>query len=263
MQNLVEKTLEKFGQIDVFINNAGVIMYGTVEETEMDAIQKLIDTNLMGNIHGCKAVLPVFKKQGYGNIQNVASIFGKVTAPYVSAYSATKFGLVGFTKSLREEMMAFKGIDVTTICPASMDTPISMNGHSYFEEEPLLIPPIHDPQITVDAMVKSAKNPKYEVLVGPIPSFLVRLSAFLPNASEHVMSFLGYNAQKSINTNRRDSALEGASKHHGTRGDFGTTGEYFAKVAKKYPMQTAVGVGVPILSGLLLLAFLGRRKGHA
>ncbi len=109
LQRLVQSTLEQFGRIDVLVNNAGITHGGSFHEAEFDVLQRIIDINLLSVMRLTQLVVPVMLRQGSGQIINMSSILGRHAFPYVAAYSASKYGLIGFGESLRRELM---GADV-------------------------------------------------------------------------------------------------------------------------------------------------------
>ncbi len=124
VKRCVDKVLEKAGQIDILINNAGIAGPAAFvwEQTDEDW-QRNIAVNLTGVFNFCRAVVPHMRGRGYGRIVNVASIAGKEGNPRMSPYSATKAGVIGFTKSLGKEV-ATEGICVNAISPAVVQTRI-------------------------------------------------------------------------------------------------------------------------------------------
>lgn len=117
-------TTERSGRIDIVVNSAGIAgMNTTVEDYPVDHFSEIIQINLMGTFHVNKAVVPVMKGQGYGRIVNIASIAGKDGNPNASAYSASKAGVIGFTKSLGKEL-ADIDIAVNCVTPAAARTRI-------------------------------------------------------------------------------------------------------------------------------------------
>ena len=119
--NEIEKTHKK---IDIFVNNAGVAgMNTTVVEYPIEEWNKVINLNLNAVFYCCKAVVPFMVKNNYGRIVNIASIAGKEGNPNASAYSASKAGVIGLTKSLGKEL-ALKNIAVNCITPAAAKTRI-------------------------------------------------------------------------------------------------------------------------------------------
>lgn len=114
----------KHGKIDIFINNAGISgMNTTVAEYPLDEWKKVINLNLNSVFYCCKAVVPFMEKNNYGRIVNIASIAGKEGNPNASAYSTSKAGVIGLTKSLGKEL-AQKNIAVNCVTPAAAKTRI-------------------------------------------------------------------------------------------------------------------------------------------
>ena len=115
---------ENFGKIDIFVNNAGIAgMNTTVAEYPLDEWKKVMNLNLNSVFYCCKAVVPFMIKNNYGRIVNIASIAGKEGNPNASAYSTSKAGVIGLTKSLGKEL-AQKNIAVNCVTPAAAKTRI-------------------------------------------------------------------------------------------------------------------------------------------
>ena len=113
-----------YGKIDIFINNAGIAgINTTVAEYPLEEWNKVIDLNLNAVFYCCKAVVPFMIKNNYGRIVNIASIAGKEGNPNASAYSTSKAGVIGLTKSLGKEL-ALKNIAVNCVTPAAAKTRI-------------------------------------------------------------------------------------------------------------------------------------------
>lgn len=104
IQSAVKAGIEKFGAIDVLVNNAGYGAMGALEAATQQQIKQQFEVNLFGLIEVTKAVLPVMRRQGAGIIVNVSSVGGRVTFPFSSLYHATKFALEGLTESLQYEL---------------------------------------------------------------------------------------------------------------------------------------------------------------
>ncbi len=100
-----EEVEAAFGAVNLLINNAGVAVVGSVEDTSFDDLDWLLGINLMGVINGSKAFLPGLIRSGDGHLVNVSSVFGLVAPAYQSAYCTAKFAVRGFTESLRQEML--------------------------------------------------------------------------------------------------------------------------------------------------------------
>ncbi len=117
----VERVLQDAGSLDGVINCAGVGLFGAVEETSDEEARALLETNLLGVMRVCRAVLPVLRHQGRGKILNISSIGGRIGLPYQGLYSATKFALEGLTEAMRMEA-APGGVQVVLIEPGDVHT---------------------------------------------------------------------------------------------------------------------------------------------
>ena len=122
-KNILE-TEKKYGKIDIFINNAGMAgLNTTVAKYPIEEWNKVINLNLNSVFYCCKAIAPFMEKNNYGRIVNIASIAGKEGNPNASAYSTSKAGVIGLTKSLGKELAA-KNIAVNCVTPAAAKTRI-------------------------------------------------------------------------------------------------------------------------------------------
>jgi NAD(P)-dependent dehydrogenase (short-subunit alcohol dehydrogenase family) len=117
----VELALERFGRIDVLVNNAGYALRGAIEEVTDEQAQSLFDVNVIGVMRITRAVLPVMRRQMSGRIINISSIAGRLATPVNGVYSASKFALEALSDALRLELAPF-GIQVVVIEPGSIKT---------------------------------------------------------------------------------------------------------------------------------------------
>jgi 3-oxoacyl-[acyl-carrier protein] reductase len=124
---LVDRTLVEFGRIDVLVNNAGYSKKCRILDLSVEEMDKALTVNIIGTFLCCKAVLPAMKRQGGGKIVNVVSGSGKRGTPERAAYTAAKFGVIGFSQCLQLETLA-DGIAVSCVSPGPVDTKMrSMN----------------------------------------------------------------------------------------------------------------------------------------
>jgi NAD(P)-dependent dehydrogenase (short-subunit alcohol dehydrogenase family) len=121
VQRLVDATMQRWGQIDVVFNVAGVIQVGPLEEMTLEDFREAMDIHFWGPVYMSLAVLPHMRQRGAGRIVNISSIGGRISVPHLVPYSASKFALIGFSEGLRAEA-AKDGIVVTTISPGMMRT---------------------------------------------------------------------------------------------------------------------------------------------
>lgn len=120
--NLVKASIDKFGRIDVLINNAGIMPLSYIEEGRVDDWDRMIDVNLKGLLYGINEVVPIMKEQKSGHIINVSSVAGRRVFPTAAVYCATKFGVTAITEGLRQELSAKYNIKVTAIEPGATKT---------------------------------------------------------------------------------------------------------------------------------------------
>jgi NAD(P)-dependent dehydrogenase (short-subunit alcohol dehydrogenase family) len=121
VEAMVAQVHERFGTVDVLVNNAGVIQVGPMESMTEEDYEEAMGVHFWGPLYTTMAVLPEMKRRGWGRIVNIASFAGKVSVPHLLPYSASKFALVGLSDGLRTEL-AQDGILVTTVCPGLMRT---------------------------------------------------------------------------------------------------------------------------------------------
>jgi NAD(P)-dependent dehydrogenase (short-subunit alcohol dehydrogenase family) len=146
---VVAEALERFGRIDVLVNNAGRTQVGAVEETTEEELRALFDLHFFAPAALTRAVLPHMRRQGSGAIVQMSSVGGQVTAPGFGAYCATKFALEGLTETLRDEVAGF-GIHTLIVEPGAFRTGLFRPGAAY----------------------ESAEMPEYADTVGPTREYV-------------------------------------------------------------------------------------------
>ena len=117
----VPATIERFGQLDVLVNNAGIGYFGAIEESEEHEVRRMFEINVFGLAAMTRAVLPVMRRQRRGHIINIASVAGIRAFPAIGFYNATKFAVVGLSESLAQEVAPL-GIRVTVVEPSGFRT---------------------------------------------------------------------------------------------------------------------------------------------
>ncbi len=122
VKSLVDVSVKTFGKIDVLVNNAGIVYFKNILDTTEEEWNKTIDTNLKGIFLFTKEVLPYMIENKSGVIVNVSSGAGKSGFPNLSAYCASKFGVIGFTESIAKEVADNNNVKVMAICPGGVDT---------------------------------------------------------------------------------------------------------------------------------------------
>ena len=126
VQALFKRTQSQFGGLDILINNAGVGLFREVEQMTPDEWASTIETNLTGVFYCCKEAVPAMRQRGGGFIINIGSLAGKNAFSGAAAYCASKFGLIGFSESLMQEVR-YDHIRVSYLMPGSVDTEFGGN----------------------------------------------------------------------------------------------------------------------------------------
>ena len=172
---------EELGPVDVLINNAGIMPVGRMLDLDLETETRQVDINLMGPLHGMHAVLPGMLERDSGHIVNVASLAGRIPAPFAALYSGTKFAVVGLTEALRHEF-ADTGLHFCLVYPAVVKTGL-IAGIS----APGFPAPLRPEQVAA-AMVHGLERGKPRIYAPRLGSFLGLLPWLLPDA---VAAFLG------------------------------------------------------------------------
>lgn len=167
------------GRLNVWINNAGVMAAGAFDDMPMETHEQVIQTNLIGYMNGVHAVLPIFKSQKSGTIINNISVGGFLPVPYGTGYTASKFGLRGFSEALKAELGEWPDIHICDLFPAFLDTPGMIHAGNYTGKSIKPASPIYDPRVVAQAMVEVAASPKSNKYVGVVsPLFKIGHALF-------------------------------------------------------------------------------------
>ncbi|HTR75614.1 MAG TPA: SDR family oxidoreductase [Solirubrobacterales bacterium] len=154
----VQQAHERFGRLDVVVNNAGYGLFGTIEEVSPEQARDQIETNVFGALWVTKAALPILREQGSGHVIQVSSIGGVTAFPGIGLYHASKWALEAFSQSLSVEVAPF-GIDVTLIEPQGYST--DWGGASAIQAEPLpAYDPVREARAKRAASIKSPGDPE-------------------------------------------------------------------------------------------------------
>jgi short-subunit dehydrogenase len=180
VEALAVATVERFGRIDVWVNNAGVIAYGSFEELPSEVFRQIVETNLMGQVHGARAALRRFRAQGSGVLINMSSVWGRVSSPQVTPYVVSKNAVRAFSECLAGELVDAEGIEVATMVPQAVDTPIFEHAGNYSQRQVRPIPPVLDTEEVAEGIELCAENPKREVNYGQAGRALEILYAVAP-----------------------------------------------------------------------------------
>jgi NAD(P)-dependent dehydrogenase (short-subunit alcohol dehydrogenase family) len=183
---LARRAVERFGRIDIWVNNAGVYLLGSLEATPSEAFRRVVETNFFGYVHGARAVLPRFREQGHGVLINNASVYSHLAAPWLTAYVSSKFAVRGFSEALRQEFADLPDVHVCTVSPSPIDTPIFASTANYSGRAVKAPPPTYPPEQVASAIVASALHPRRERIVGGAGRLATLMETVAPHQFERV-----------------------------------------------------------------------------
>ena len=175
VENLVQQTVDKFGQIDILVNNAGINPRGPFLESTDEEWEQGWQINVMGVVHCCRAVLPIMQQQGSGNIINVGSGMGQVGRSNLSVYCASKAALHGLTQSIAEEVWE-DGIIANVLIPGPVKTELSKPAWENSGTFRAQSDPWKEPEQVVASALFLATQPPTSGMTGQILSIMRRNS---------------------------------------------------------------------------------------
>jgi short-subunit dehydrogenase len=252
--NLARFASEITGKIDIWVNNAGVLAAGHLDDIPDEVNRNVILTNLVGYMNGAQHVLPYFKQQGYGLLFNNISVGGWFPTPYAAAYTASKFGVRGLTESLKGELTGFPDIHVVDLYPGFLDTPGIQHAANYTGKVIMPAPPVYNPVRLARAILQIVHKPVSRKAVGFAPLFLKLSYNILPAATRSITAMIirKYLARAKEIDAGPGNVLEPV--------DFGT-GVYGGWINKFTPRKRTLAVAAISLIGFALLIGGSRQRG--
>jgi short-subunit dehydrogenase len=185
-----------YGRIDTWVNNAGVAIYGRLDEVSDADHRRLFDVNFWGVVNGSLIALPYLRDAG-GVLINVGSEVSDAVIPLQGMYSASKHAVKGFTDALRIEVENLEEapVLVTLIQPTAVNTPYPQHARNYMDHEPRLPSPMIDPQTVADAILDAATNGGRDVKVGALAKANTSFFKFLPKLGDQMATMQSHRQQ--------------------------------------------------------------------
>ncbi len=194
VQRIARCAITTYGRFDTWVNNAGVSMFGYLDEVSERDMRRLFDTVFWGVVHGSRAAVRHFKERGdgAGALINIGSVFGDRATPLQSSYSSAKFAVHGFTEALRVELAAEKApVSVTLVHPGRIDTPYNDHAQSYIDRQPAHRGMMYPPEAVAEAILYAAAHPRRDMYVGSQAKAMLVLSNVAPGLVDRVMRRYG------------------------------------------------------------------------
>jgi short-subunit dehydrogenase len=186
-ERVAQLAIDRYGHIDTWVNNAGVSIYGRLDEIADADARRLFDVNFWGVVRGSLTALKHLRLEG-GAIINLGSEVSDALVPLQGFYSASKHAVKGFTDALRVEIQEVQklAIAVTLIQPVAVDTPFLQHGKNYTDHEPKLPFPHTHPEKVADAIVEAAGSPTRERRVGLMAKLNTTMSRVTPRLARRL-----------------------------------------------------------------------------
>jgi short-subunit dehydrogenase len=177
--SVVDQAAKELGRLDILINNAGIGQCLPLVELRWEDAQRIVDTNVMGIVHAIQAAIPILRKQGGGQIVNIASTAGWKGIPMMSVYCATKFAVRGLSEALRMELKK-DSIEVITVNPGTTDTDFFnrsvVNSKGFWLKRPWF----HSAESVAKAVLRACARHQREVVLTPEGKMMVFINKIAP-----------------------------------------------------------------------------------
>src|ERR1700712_449397 len=190
IDRLAEQAIAHFGSFDTWVNNAGLGLWGRLEEVSDEDHRQLFDINFWGVVYGSVTALRTLKQHG-GALINLGSVASDFAFPMQSMYSVTKHAILGYTDALRRELLDEKApVSVTLIQPASIGTPFHEHAKNYTGKAKKLPPPVYAPEDVARAILYAAEHPKRSIHVGGAGKIMSVADKLMPGLNDKASSLI-------------------------------------------------------------------------
>ncbi|MGW0537331.1 SDR family oxidoreductase [Streptomyces sp. NPDC003032] len=186
VDHLAQRAVSAFGRIDVWVNNAAVAAFGSLEDIPPDIFRQVVDVDVLGCVNGARAALGVMREQGGGTVINVSSVVGAGVVPYNIPYVISKAAVRALSGGLRQEMRLAgqHGVHVCTVLPATMDTPFFRSAANYSGREVTPMAPVYTAERAARTVLRLTHRPRREAYVGPAGRLLGMQAKLMPGLTE-------------------------------------------------------------------------------
>jgi len=269
IKKIAAEALNKFGNFDTWINNAGVSIYGKLEEVPIEDFRQLFETNFWGVVYGSLVAARNLKING-GALINVGSTLSDRAIPLQGMYCASKHAVKGFTDALRMELEAENApVSVTLIKPAAIDTPYKEHAKNYMDSKPENPPPVYAPETVAEAILHCAENPVRDVFIGGAGKAASMAGHYAPRLTDKYMENVMMKSQESeeaSGTGEKESLYESNDASLQERGGYdGHVAEssLFTTASLHPTITSAVATGAALAFGAgLAYSILKKKQGH-
>jgi len=200
LRGVADKTVERFGGFDTWVNNAGVSIYGRLTDVPIEDMRKLFETNFWGVVYGSRIAAEHLRHRGDGAggaLINIGSTLSDRAIPLQGMYSASKHAVKGFTDALRMELEhAGAPISVTLIKPGAIDTPYKEHAKNFLSTEPENPPPVYAPEVVARAILHCAEHPVRDLFAGGGGKAISLMGKYAPRLTDKLMEWTTFDLQR-------------------------------------------------------------------
>ncbi|MGI8813686.1 MAG: SDR family oxidoreductase [Pyrinomonadaceae bacterium] len=269
IKKVAAEALNRFGNFDTWVNNAGVSIYGLLEEVAIDDFRRLFETNFWGVVYGSLVAARNLKING-GALINVGSTLSDRAIPLQGMYCASKHAVKGFTDALRMELEAENApISVTLVKPAAIDTPYKEHAKNYLPNRPENPPPVYAPETVAETILHCAENQVRDVFVGGGAKALSVAGKYAPRLTDVYMENAMLQAQQdtdSENDDQSDGLYESADSSLNERGGYAghvSESSIYTTASLHPTITSAVATGAALALGAgLAYRILRKNQSH-
>jgi len=268
VKKIAAEALNRFGNFDTWINNAGVSIYGELMDVPVEDFKRLFDTNFWGLVYGSLVAARNLELNG-GAIINVGSTLSDRSIPLQGMYCASKHAVKGFTEALRMELEAAdRPISVTLVKPSAIDTPYKEHAKNYLHSKPENPSPVYSPEVVAETILYCAENPVRDVFVGGAGKALSVAGKYAPRLTDKFMENAMIQAQTTSTPAFNDKeGLHGTSDSSlNERGDYDgyvSESSMFTKASLHPVIAGAIATGAALALGSgLAYSILRKNQSH-
>ena len=254
-----ERVERELGPIDVWVNNAMVTVFSPFIDMTPEEFRRVTEVTYLGNVYGTMAALKRMRERNRGCIVQVSSALAYRSIPLQSAYCGAKHAIVGFTDSIRSELIhSGSRVWITAVHLPGMNTPQFNWCRTHLPRQPQPVPPIYEPEVAARAIVAASHHRRREVFVGGSTVLAVEGTKVAPGIGDRYLAETAFDAQMTpdpLPPDREDNLFSPASGDYATHGRFRTGGNGVNKTAwvSAAPSRNVLAAGI---AGLGMAAFL-------
>ena len=266
VKRIAAEALNAFGTIDTWVNNAGISIYGMMEDVSTDDFRQHIETNVWGVVYGSLVAARNLKQFG-GAIINIGSTLSDRAIPLQGMYCASKHAVKGFTEALRMELEAEGApISVSLVKPSAIDTPYKDHAKNYLPVEPTNPAPVYAPVTVAETILHCAENPVRDIFVGAGGKLIAAAGEYAPRATDVYMENYMIEAQKTdqpSNMRSKESLWDAPDASLSERGGYNghvAESSLYTKAALHPAITSSVTAGAALAIGAGLAYSIARRN---